>query len=125
MARILIIEDDEIVRGLIKRVLEKKDYEVLEAADGREGVQVYKEEPVDLIITDIIMPHKEGLETIRELIAENPDVKIIAISGGGRVSPYDYLEMAEKFGAVKTFEKPFEWDELIEAIEEILGGKQQ
>lgn len=122
MAKILIIEDDDIVRSLIRRVLEKHGHEVKEAADGREGVHLFRTDPVDLIITDIIMPHKEGLETIRELVATNPDVKIIAISGGGRVSPYDYLEMAEKFGAAKTFEKPFEWEELIEAIDEILGN---
>ena len=120
MTRILVIDDDAEIRQVLQHILERAGYEVRDAADGRQGLECVRAEPIDLVVTDIIMPEKEGIETIRELQADCPDVKIIAISGGGRVSPYDYLEMAQKFGAVKTFEKPFEWDELIMAIDEIL-----
>ena len=121
MAKILVIEDDEIVRGVIRRVLQSKGFDVLEASDGKQGVDVFREKSADLVITDIVMPNKEGLETIRDLRRLDPQVKIIAISGGGRNTPDDYLDVAEKFGAMRTFEKPFEWDDLIQAITELLG----
>ena len=121
MAKILVIEDDEIVRGVIRRVLQSKGFDVLEASDGKQGVDVFREESADLVITDIVMPNKEGLETIRDLRRLDPQVKIIAISGGGRNTPDDYLDVAEKFGALRTFEKPFEWDDLIQAMTELLG----
>ena len=121
MAKILVIEDDEIVRGVIRRVLQSKGFDVLEASDGKQGVDVFREKSADLVITDIVMPNKEGLETIRDLRRLDPRVKIIAISGGGRNTPDDYLDVAEKFGAMRTFEKPFEWDDLIQAITELLG----
>lgn len=120
MAKILIIEDDETVRVVIRRILESKGYDVVEAEDGRQGLEMYRKENVDLVLTDIVMPNKEGLETIRELRQVTPDVKIIAMSGGGRNSPYDYLNLAKKFGADRLFEKPFEWDELTQAISELL-----
>jgi len=121
MARILVIEDDEIVRGVVRRVLQSKGFDILEAMDGKVGVEVFQTESPDLVITDIVMPNKEGLETIRDLRRLDPDVKIIAVSGGGRNTPDDYLILAEKFGAARTFEKPFEWDDLVEAIDELLG----
>ena len=121
MAKILVIEDDKTVRRVIRRILETKGYSVSEAGDGKEGINRFLEDPADLVLTDIVMPTKEGLETIRELKETSPDVKIIAMSGGGRNNPYDYLNLAKKFGAARVFEKPFEWDDLIDAISELLA----
>lgn len=121
MARILVIEDEEIVRGVIRRVLSAKGFEVLEAEDGRMGLEMYDKGSIDLVLTDIVMPNKEGLETIRELKKIDPEAKIIAVSGGGRNTPYDYLKLAEKFGAAKSFEKPFDWDDLVGTIHDLLG----
>ncbi len=80
----------------------------MEAPDGKVALWIYKEKPADLIITDIIMPEKEGIETIMELKREFPDVKIIAISGGGKGDAGQYLDMAKKMGADNTLAKPFE-----------------
>ena len=120
MARILVIDDEELVRFTVKQALEKAGHEVVEAADGNDGIEIYRQSPVDLIITDIIMPQKEGVETIVELRREDPDVKIIAIFGGGRTGNTDYLEMAKKFGARRVLRKPFGRQELLAAVQETL-----
>ena len=120
MADILVIDDDIEVRIVIRRMLEKKGYDVREASEGGEGIRLYREKPADLIITDILMPGKEGIETIIELRKEFPDIRIIAVSGGGRLGPGDYLELAEKIGVQCTLTKPFTWDELIQAVESLL-----
>ena len=120
MKRILVIDDDDQVRQMLKQMLEREGYEVIDAADGKEGIRLYRNEPTDLIITDIIMPEKEGLETIRELKQDFPDIKIIAISGGGRLDPGNYLEIARKWGVGRTFAKPFDRTELLEAIQQLL-----
>ena len=122
MARILVIEDVDEVRWVIRRTLESEGYEVVEASDGVEGTRLFREKPADLIVTDIIMPDKEGIETIRELRSDFPDVKIVAISGGGKIGPFDYLELAKKFGASRTLAKPFGVEELVEAVRELLPG---
>ena len=121
MARILIIEDDVPVRMIIRRMIEAEGHEVIEASDGQSGVEAYRKNPADLVITDIVMPRKEGLETIKELRKDYPDVRIIAISGGGKVQGKQYLELARKFGALRTFEKPFTWKKLVETVSEILS----
>jgi len=121
MASILLIEDDAPVRRIISMMLEKEGHEVSEAADGELGIQIYRERSIDLVITDIIMPNKEGLEMIKELKKEYPDVKIIAISGGGKIEGRHYLKLAKKFGVDLTFEKPFNWQKLIESVNEIIG----
>jgi len=122
-ARILVIDDEEEVRDIIKQMLELEGYEVITAVDGNQGIKLFKQEPADLVITDIIMPDKEGIETIIELRNQFPDVKIISISGGGRIGPHDYLNMAKKLGAERSFTKPFERKKLLKAIEELLGNK--
>jgi len=101
-------------------MLEREGYEILEAPDGAEGIKIYREEPTDIVITDILMEGKEGIETIRELKKDFPDVKIIAISGGGRIEPESYLNMAQKFGALQTLTKPFDRKELLEAVRKLL-----
>ena len=121
MARILIIDDNREVLGTYRRMLEHAGYEVVVAADGKEGIKTFREELLDLVITDIIMPEKEGLETIRELKRDFPDVKIIAISGGGSAEPEDYLKIAKQFGAMCTLTKPIEREALLETVQECLS----
>ena len=121
MRRILVIDDDVQIRQLLKMMLEQAGYEVLAAENGNEGTKLFRTERIDLVITDIIMPGKEGIEIIRDLQHDFPEVKIIAISGGGRVSGKDYLRIAGRFGADRTFSKPFECDALLEAVQELLG----
>ena len=121
MKRILVIDDDIQVRQVLREILERAGYDVVDAPDGKEGIRLYRDNPTDLIITDIIMPEKEGIETILELKRDFPDVKIIAISGGGHCNPEGYLEAATKFGVAHTFTKPLDRKELLEAIQGLLG----
>ncbi len=121
MSRILIIDDDSDVRKVLRKMLENEGHSVDEATDGGKGVVAYQKKPADLVITDMIMPETEGIETIRELKRRNPDVKIIAISGGGRNSPEGYLEMAEAFGVNRTFMKPVFKNKLMRAVRELLS----
>ena len=120
MARILVIDDDEQVLDMLYESLMLEGYDVLRASNGEEGLRLYREDPVDLIITDLIMPEKEGIETIIELRQDFPDVKIIAISGGGRVGTKDYLHMAKIFGVQRTFNKPVAREQLLDAIKELI-----
>jgi len=117
MARILVIDDDEPTRDSVRAMLEPAGYQVIEAADGEDGIELYRQTQVDLVILDILMPGKEGIETIRELKRDYPEVRIIAISGSG----IHYLTAAEEFGALRTFIKPLRRQELLEAVKEILG----
>ena len=118
---ILVIDDDDQFRGMLRETLEHAGYKVADAANGKEGIRLYREKPADLVITDPIMPEKEGIETIKELKRDFPEVKIIAISGGGRGAPEDYLHMAKKLGAQYAFAKPVEREDLLEAVKEIIG----
>jgi YesN/AraC family two-component response regulator len=101
-------------------MLERSGYDVVEASTGKEGIRLYRENPTDLIITDLIMPEKEGIETIHELKRDFPDVNIIAISGGGRIGPEDYLHMAKMLGAQRTLSKPVERETLLKTVNELL-----
>ena len=115
--RILVIDDDVEVQELLNKILTWLGHEVLTADNGKVGIQKLKNnQPVDLVIIDIIMPEKEGFETIRELKRDFPETKIIAISGGGRIDAQNYLKMAKIFGADDTVSKSFLVDELTEAI---------
>ena len=116
LKKILVIEDDEQICSMLKILLEKEGYAVIDAPNGKVGMRLYRENGADLVITDLIMPEKEGIETIRELKRDNPDVKIIAISGGGRLNPEVYLNMAHKLGVLQTLTKPFDRKELLEAV---------
>ena len=119
MVEILIIEDEQALREMLKKTLEHEGYSVTTAADGRQGLRAYKSQKFDVVITDLIMPEMEGMETIISLRKTNPKVKIIAMSGGGLNNPEGYLDVARKLGAQKTFEKPFQREELLEAVEEL------
>ena len=121
MARLLLIEDDQTLRRALRIALVKSGYEVVEAGDGHEGLLAFKAQPVDLVITDLIMPEMEGVETIHALRQLSPFLPIIAISGGGRGSPENYLHIAQKLGAAKAFAKPLEPSELCAAVASLLG----
>ncbi len=120
--RILVIDDDEQMRVLLQQAMQWAGFEVVAAENGRKGQQLFEEQPADLIITDLIMPEQEGLETIRSLKQGYPAVKIIAISGGGRIGPEAYLPAAMELGADRIFAKPFDVKELISAVQELLGN---
>ena len=121
MARILVVDDDTDIRTLLCEFLERTEHEVVEAADGSIALALQRENPADLIITDIFMPQKEGTEFIMDLSVEFPSVKVIAISGGGNVGDVDYLDLAKNLGALKTFKKPFSQAALLAAVAELLG----
>jgi DNA-binding response OmpR family regulator len=119
--QILVIEDDFAVRELILQTLSKAGYQVIAAGDGVEGLSLFREKNPALVITDIVMPQKEGLQTIIELRQQSPGVKVIAMSGGGRYCNADYLKLARKFGASRTVSKPFMRDEMLAAVRELLA----
>ncbi len=116
MPRILVVDDEEQVRRVLRLVLERAGYEVDTAADGNEAVAVFDPVRHDVVITDIVMPEKEGIETIQELRQKSSGVRIIAISGGGRISPEEYLDWAKRFGVHCTFTKPINRDELLSTL---------
>lgn len=121
MNSVLIIEDDEFVMNMLKQTFERAGYEVGTASNGRIGLQLYQCKPFDVVITDLIMPDMEGIETISNLRKDNPEAKVIAISGGGRNSPDDYLHLAKKLGAARTFPKPVDRNELLSAVQELMA----
>ena len=118
--KILVIDDDAAVRKFISMILQRKKHTVVEADNGRKGLMVLQEhQDIAIMITDLIMPEKEGIETIIEVRQQYPSVKILAISGGGKVSPENYLVIADALGAHSTLKKPFSGQELIHAIENL------
>ena len=121
MPRVLVVDDDDEVREMLRQMLERQGYEVTTAADGQRGIARYREDPADLIVLDIVMPEKEGLETIMELRRDDPGVKIIAISGGGRIGPQSYIEVARALGAQRTFAKPLDRQEFLAAVRDLAG----
>lgn len=122
MALVLIIDDNEALRTVIRRTLESAGYSVVDAADGRQGLALLASHQPDLLITDILMPTKEGIETIREVREARPELSIIAISGGGAgpMNGADLLAIARQFGANAVLEKPFRPAELRQAIGALL-----
>jgi len=122
MERILIIDDEEQIRSMLRLMLERDGYEVIEAPDGIEGIKAYRQNPADLIITDLIMPNKDGIGMIIELQKEFPDVKIIAMSGGGLNKPEGYLKGAKKLGAACTLTKPIDRAKMLRAVKNTIKG---
>jgi CheY-like chemotaxis protein len=127
MARILVIDDEEDVRLVVGGVLRAAGHEVLSAADGAQGIALLRERGaanVQLVITDILMPEKEGLETIRDLKADFPDVKVIAMSGGGKkLKSTSHFFTADELGAQGVLLKPFGPKELLDAVQAALLSK--
>ncbi|MDF1572851.1 MAG: response regulator [Bacteroidales bacterium] len=118
--KILIIDDEPDILVMLKKMMERAGFDVRLAVNGDEGLLSFYEETPDLVITDIIMPEKEGLEIIREMKKQHPALKIIAISGGGRISAESYLETAGHFGANRIFQKPFTQSEIVSAVKSLL-----
>lgn len=130
MGRILIIDDEEDIRDVLQLVLERAGHEVRSASNGKEAIELQREQPAEVVITDIIMPEKDGVSAIKEIRQEFPGVRIIAISGGGGVEPVAYkpgaitttayLAAAQDVGADRVFTKPFEREDLIRAVDDLL-----
>jgi len=114
--KILVIDDDHLVRYALSKILLGAGYEVVTASDGKRGMAVLRAEHPDVVITDIIMPEQEGIDTIIQIRRERPAAKIIAISGGGRIRNIDFLEMAQSLGASDVLAKPFEVDDLLSCL---------
>jgi two-component system, chemotaxis family, chemotaxis protein CheY len=117
--RVLVIDDDADVRAFLRSLLESEGYEVAAAADGREGLALQRSKPSGIVVTDIFMPGKEGIETIFELHREFPQTKIIVMSGGPSKKGLDYLSVALELGAARSLKKPFAPLELIDAVWEL------
>lgn len=115
--RILVIDDDSLLRQTIRRMLESAGHCVVEASNGRTGLEAFRNNPVDAVVTDIIMPEKEGIETIREIRAANGAIPIVAISGGGRNQYMEFLTIAKKLGATATLAKPFRKEQLLATLD--------
>lgn len=120
--RILVVDDDDMYRAMLKKFFTQAGYDVAVAENGKEALKQQAESPAQMILTDIVMPEMEGIQTIIELRKLYPKIKIIAISGGGRISPDQYLLMATRLGADKAFAKPFKTSELLAAVEDLLRG---
>ncbi len=123
MAQILIIDDDSDFRRMLIRMLKQADHEVVEASNGEEAMKIYQKDQTDLVITDIFMPEKEGIETVKELRENNPKVKIIVMSGGGANLKFSYLDQMKLMGVQKTFEKPFVTEDFLKAVKELLEAE--
>jgi CheY-like chemotaxis protein len=123
MPSILVVDDDEQIRSMLRLMLEREGFAITEAGDGNQALERYAEQAADLVIMDIVMPEKEGIETIMDLRRLYDDVKIIAISGGGRVNPEDYLRWARTFGVQHTFTKPVDRRQLLTAVESLMAGE--
>ncbi|MDA0745785.1 MAG: response regulator [bacterium] len=126
MARILIIDDDDMMRDLLRDMLEALGHKIFEADTSELGIETYHQDTVDLVVTDLFIPRRGGLEVIKQLIASNPDVKIIAISGMDISGPgfrhdKDPKAIALQYGALRTFKKPFASDEFLGAVAELLS----
>ncbi|MCP4341447.1 MAG: response regulator [Desulfobulbaceae bacterium] len=118
--RILVIDDEPTALDLLRRILEMKGYDVLVATNGLEGVKLFLQQPCDLVITDMVMPVKDGLQTILDLRSHAPDLPVIAISGGGTISKERYLAVAGYLDRVITIAKPFAIEDITEAVSNLL-----
>jgi CheY-like chemotaxis protein len=122
--RILVIDDDAVILDVLSEMLTDAGYEVVAASNGNEGVRLYRERPFDLVVTDMIMPEKDGLEVVMELRRDFPDVKVLTLSGGGDYGyGYSSLEAARALGAAATLRKPFEESQLLAAVRDVLESR--
>lgn len=120
MKRILVIDDDVKILGLIKCLLEEAGYETIVTTNGKKGLEIQREKPADLIITDIFMPEKEGTGVLIDVRDEFPQTKVIVMSGGGVGEQVDYLELAILLGAIKAFQKPFKMQDLMNTVKSLI-----
>ena len=120
MARILVIDDEPSVLDVLRKILQMEGYEVITAANGEEGLELFRQISCDLVITDMVMPAKDGLQTILDLRKEKPDLPVIAMSGGGTISKERYLVVAGYLDRVITIPKPFSVESITEAVTKLL-----
>ena len=125
MAGILIVEDDKDLREMLKISLTRKRFTVIEAENGKEAIVHFKPLVTDLVITDLIMPEEDGLKVIMKLKEVKPELKVIAISGGGKAGPGNYLNLAKALGADIIVSKPFSVSDLVEKIEKLINFEQE
>jgi YesN/AraC family two-component response regulator len=121
MARILVVDDDEIVRSAIRQALEFYGHVVEDSADGDDAIECIRERGADLVITDIVMPNMAGIDTIMEIRALDEATRILAISGGGCFTSDGYLRSAVVLGADQSLDKPFTVNQLVDAVDDLLG----
>jgi DNA-binding NtrC family response regulator len=118
--RIMIVDDDASIRRTLEKLLSREGYEVIQAADGSEAVRLWRQRGGDLVITDLHMPHKDGIETIVELLSHSPGIRIIAMSGGGQTKRLDLLGNVAMLGTILTIEKPFTIQEMMTTVNRAL-----
>jgi len=123
MARVIVIDDQEPIRRIVRRALENDGHEVLEASDGEVGMELLERAPADVVITDIFMPGMDGIQTLREIRKRFPAIKVIAMSGGDSTGLLDLRQDAELLGALKSIQKPFNAREIVELVRGVLGGE--
>ena len=121
MARILLVDDNLDLITAVAELLCGASHAVTTAANGRKALELLEDNAYDLVITDIIMPEMEGIETIMNMRKKYPALKVVAMSGGGRISPEEYLVIARKLGVAQTLTKPFSGKELNEAVDKALS----
>ena len=121
MAHILVVDDELLIRQMLKRMLEMEGYEVTTASNGNMAINLVREKHVDLVITDVLMSEADGLELLMKMKKQTCGIKIIAISGGGRIGSQDCLKMARRIGAQRVFPKPVAREEMLKAIKDLLG----
>jgi CheY-like chemotaxis protein len=121
-ARILIIDDDAAVSRTLSLMLTRAGHQVSAATSGRKGLELLAQEPFDLVLTDIIMPELDGIEAIRRIRTDHPDLRIIAMSGGGQIDKADFLHMAEALGADRVLEKPVRSERLLELVGSVMAN---
>jgi DNA-binding NtrC family response regulator len=119
--RVLIVDDEDDIRAMVQHMLKREGYDTAVANEGREALKIQREDPADLIITDLMMPGQEGLETIMEIRRLYPETKIIAMSGGGHGGVLDFLPIAAQLGAARTMAKPFTHEQLLSTVREVFG----
>jgi CheY-like chemotaxis protein len=124
MPGVLIVEDDKELREMLKMSLLRSGFTVLEAGNGKEAITHFKPSLTDLVVTDLIMPEEDGLKVVIKLRELKPSIKIIAISGGGKVGPGSYLNLAKALGADAIYSKPFSINDLTAKIEQLLDNEQ-
>jgi DNA-binding response OmpR family regulator len=124
MPGVLIVEDDKELREMLKLSLTRRNFTVFEAENGKSAIAHFKPTITDLVVTDLIMPEEDGLKVVIKLRELKPSIKIIAISGGGKVGPGSYLNLAKALGADAIYSKPFSINDLIAKIEQLLECEQ-
>ena len=121
--RVLLIDDEPMVRKIVRKMLERAGHDVVDVENGRAGFEQLERAAFDLIVTDIIMPEVEGIEVLTTVRQRHPSITVITMSGGGRTGNIDFLDVAKKLGAAATLQKPFTYGALLEAIDRSVGAE--